>query len=153
MAGFIPRTILAFLWNPLSGATPFRKKKVLPWPPTLLGPLGVNKAQGALPLGSRAFPPPLSAPSFFPYYHLLPWVAAPCPLPSLLPFLAFLLPATLLRPLSVNKAQGALPLGRRALSPFVSPTYSLGSPRPAPCPRWFPCLHSSCLPPCSAPWA
>ena len=27
MAGFIPRAILAFLWNPLSGATPFRKKK------------------------------------------------------------------------------------------------------------------------------
>ena len=27
VAGFIPRAILAFLWNPLSGATPFRKKK------------------------------------------------------------------------------------------------------------------------------
>ena len=27
MAGFIPRAILAFLWNPLSGATLFRKKK------------------------------------------------------------------------------------------------------------------------------
>ena len=26
MAGFIPRTILVFLWNPLSGATPFRNK-------------------------------------------------------------------------------------------------------------------------------
>ena len=29
-AGFIPRAILAFLWNPLSGATPFRKKNH--WP-------------------------------------------------------------------------------------------------------------------------
>ena len=26
MAGFIPRAILAFLWNPLLGAPPFRKK-------------------------------------------------------------------------------------------------------------------------------
>ena len=27
MAGFILRAILAFLWNPLSGATPFRNKR------------------------------------------------------------------------------------------------------------------------------
>ena len=32
VAGFIRRAILEFLWNPLSGATPFRKKGHEVWP-------------------------------------------------------------------------------------------------------------------------
>ena len=74
MAGFIPRAILAFLWNPLSGATPFRTKEPGPgdarwkaaesacWPaiqgvyppardtPTLGAPRGGPSADGGLHL-------------------------------------------------------------------------------------------------------
>ena len=75
----------------------------------MLGPLGVNKAQGALPLGRRALSILLAPP--------LPWVTTPRPLLPLEPLLAFFLPPSLLGPLGVNKAQGALPLGHRVLVP------------------------------------
>ena len=43
VAGYIPRAILAFLWYPLSGATPFRKKTTTKGE----GALGLIYAQGA----------------------------------------------------------------------------------------------------------
>ena len=80
-------------------------------PPSLLGLLGVNEAQGALPLGHRALSPPVS--------------------------LTFGHASTshLARPPGREKAQGALHLGRRALShPPVSLTAGHTSWPPSLCP-------------------
>ena len=104
-----------FLWNPLLGATPFRNKKK----PTL----------GCYPLQKKSLSHLLHANLFL----LLPWVATPRPLPPLVPFPAFLLPPTVLGPLGVNKAQGALPLGRCALSLLLAPPLPwVTTPRPLP---------------------
>ena len=65
------------------------------------------------------------------------WKATRCAvsLNLLDPLLALLLPPTLLGLLGVNKAQGALPLGRRALShPIVSLTAGHTSRPPSLCP-------------------
>ena len=76
----------------------------------LARPPGREQGPGRPPFGLSCPSPPCQPHLFSLFYLLLLWVAAPCPLPRLVPFLAFPLPPTLPGPLGVNKAQGALPL-------------------------------------------